>query len=333
LEAGGVKKIDCETSVDSGHEVNFRYVVRIAHTWLATGTLRYERMDSLKPSANKWKKNKHERNALVIVLSTVIAIAFAMSISLFYLNIFVWKRRASGQLRGLVYTLVAFICFLILYADRLPLVPLSVRDILELLPGIDHADVLFGSPSVALWALLFIFILRAAIFIRLFVVPAIALSDEEYGAPDQVESRTNDETAPVLACAALICVGTALLGSLYALTAIETSLIALGFVGLYVAKPFIQKLNRIVATVIGSIRIGLSYVGMALSTMLIATIVPIARLERWRRGLSEDDEGFYRAIAVRIKDGQDRARLRIANERKKLRDSNSEESKREVRAA
>ena len=196
-------------------------------------------------------------------------------------------------MRGLVFTVIAVVLYLVLYADRLFVVPIGLRDLLQWLPGIDHADVDFSSPVWALWLLLGVYVVRVGIFVRLFIVPSVAMSDEEFNAPDQIEKRTNDHTAPVVAYVAFSCVAGALAGSLYGLPAWGSVLLVLGVMGLYLLKPLVKYFRTIFAKAYEYASTAAQMIGSALSTVIIEIIAAIARLERWRSSGSPDDTTVF----------------------------------------
>ena len=254
------------------------------------------------------------------ILSVLVLVAFALSIVLFSLNVFSWDRQGNGQIRGLVFAALGAILYAILYADRIPFIPIRLRNVLEWLPGVNHQDLLFASPEWSLWVLCGIYVLRAAIFTRLFIVPAITLNDAEYNAPDQIEARANDATAPILAYVAFSVVAGALVGALYGLMSWAGVLLAIGIGALYFLKPLVQRMKKVVATAYAYFIIALRVVGAALSTAIIEVVLVIARIERWRSSESPDDQNYYEQLAKRLITAREEARQRNAAERARMRE-------------
>lgn len=138
--------------------------------------------------------------AVLTVVATAVAVALLVSTMLFVLEVFFRRRDIPGQVLGLVLSLFGDVAFVIVSADRLPGQPMAVRNLVGFLPGSTTA---FASSVAGLAVLVVVYVLRALIYYRLFIVPAMKLSDAEYNSPHQLEERANDYTAPVLAFTAL----------------------------------------------------------------------------------------------------------------------------------
>jgi hypothetical protein len=254
---------------------------------------------------------------VLTVVATVVAVALLTSTLLFVLEVFFRRRDMPGQVLGLFLSLCCDVVFVIVYSDRLPGRPTGLRDVLANLPG--TTTVTFASSAVGLVALVVVYVFRAWIYCRLFVIPAMRMSDHDYYSQEQVEQRANDFTAPVLAFVAFaVCVSSGLSGA-YALPGWVGVLIWIGLIALYFGTRYLQALRRYLRSAGIYLRIALRNVQIFASRFIIAVIVAIGRAERWRTSQPGNDQVFEARLRRRLDDVVRRAQDANARERGTLR--------------
>ncbi len=249
----------------------------------------------------------------------VIAVALVLSTVLFGIEVFVKGRGPKGQGIGLVFSLLAVPLYFIAFSDKFPGHPIGPRNILLVLPGATKADIAFSSSVIILILLVLTCALRLVIYTRLFIIPALTMTEAEYRSRGQVERRANDLSAPVLAYLALALVVTTIVGGVYALPAAAGAVIFVFLLLLRYAYPYLRQLRKSLLWLEVHVRILARELWLLASRLVIWIVVMIVRLEKWRAQPQAGDELFFRRLEARLHQSAARARRNIDREREKLR--------------
>lgn len=251
--------------------------------------------------------------------TVVLLISVVLSTMLFGVEVFIKRRGLTGQGTGFIFSVIAVPLFIIAFCDKLPGRPLSPRDFLLILPGVTHADAEFSSSAVILCALIVTYALRLGIYTRLFIIPALTLSEVEYHAQEQVEQRANDLSAPVLAYLTLALVVTANLAGAYGLSGVAGTVVCIALLFIYFGSRFLRLLKHSLIWLAVQFRITVRQFWLLASAIVVRVIYVIGVLERWRRQPQPGDERFFENLTRQLHQSQRKARLRIARERELLR--------------
>ncbi len=249
----------------------------------------------------------------------VIAITLVISTVLFGIEVFVKGRGAKGQGIGFVFSLVALPLYFIAFCDKFPGHPSGPRNILLILPGVTKADIAFNSSAIILLLLVLTYALRLGIYTRLFIIPALTMTEAEYRSRGQVEKRANDLTAPVLGYVTFALVTTAIIAGVYALPAVGGAAFLVLLLLLYFASPYLRHLRNSVLWLMVQIRIAARELWLLASRLVVGMIVLIGRLERWRRQVQPGDERFISGLEAMLRRSAARTQRNIEREREKLR--------------
>lgn len=155
------------------------------------------------------------------MLASAVALCFLWSVVLFFAAVFLRER---DQEDGFHWALAGAVLFFVVFADRLPVELMWLRDSLTFLPWVSAEAHLFDSSLFALGLLLVVYLFRIALFYEL------VLREPDGGT---FEEKANDKVAPALSyyCFAICLV--ALLSPLYGMDALGTGLLCLGLVVAY----------------------------------------------------------------------------------------------------
>ena len=257
---------------------------------------------------------------IISIITVIVGLSLLLSTALFAIEVFA-KHNRRGQTLGFVFSVLAVPLYLIAFCDRLPGRSLQPRDVLLTLPGVDNAHAHFASSVPILIALIATYALRLGIYTRLFVIPALTLSEEEYNQQDQIQQRANDLVSPVLAYFTFALVLTAIIAGAYALPAFGGGIVMLGLVGIYLFSSFLYKLERSFYWLVVQARIAVQRLWLLGSTMLVYVIVGIGKMERWRRRHLQgaDDEQFFERLEESLRQSQRKAMAKIEHEQQLLR--------------
>lgn len=210
---------------------------------------------------------------MITVLTLLVAAGFIWSIMLFFAAVFVRERR---QEEGFSWALAGALIFFVTFCDRLPGGWTGPRRILEILPGVSHADALFRSSSAAIVVLLIVYLLRIAVFYRLFFRGGEAIER------DAERELVNDYVAPVLSYACFVVCATALLSPLYILGPILTVvLVAVLILEFYI--PILTRLVRRISDLAKLAVLALGNARLAIGRGLVLFVKWTATSARWRR--------------------------------------------------
>jgi len=253
------------------------------------------------------------------ILAVIIAVAVILSTALFFVEVFIKRHNMSGQVIGLVFSAIAAVLYFVVFCDRLPGSPEGPRKLALLLPGVQTGDIHFSSSVAVLVALTITYALRLGIYTRLFVIPALTMSDEEYNSPDQVEVRVNDLSAPVLAYLTFALVASALISGVYHLSAGAGVGICFLLVLLYFGSSYLRNIRNSVIWLVVQTRILIRNFWIQASRLVVYTILIIGRLESWRRRVQPGDEQFFAGLEDRLRRSERKARLKNEEEKELLR--------------
>lgn len=251
--------------------------------------------------------------------AVVVAIALILSTALFGIEVFVKGRGAKGQGIGFAFSLVALPLYFIAFCDKLPGHPTGPRNVLLVLPGVTKADITFSSSVIILILLVLTYALRLGIYTRLFIIPALTMTEAEYRSRGQEEKRANDLTAPVLAYLTFALVATATIAGVYALPVVAGAAICVALLLIYFGSPYLRHLRNSFLWLMVQIRIGARELWLFASRLVVEIIVLIGRLERRRRQVQPGDERFISELEAMLRRSTARTRLNIEREREKLR--------------
>lgn len=207
------------------------------------------------------------------VLGTLVAACFIWSLVLFFAAVFVRDRE---QEEGFSWALAGALVFYTLYCDRLPGHWTGPRELLTILPGVDHAGAHFHSYTPALFILLAIYALRMAVFYRL-----VGYQHDNKGRQEDA-LILNDFVAPVLSYACFLVCAAAVVSPLYSLGPVLTILL----VAVGIAEHYMPILTRIFRRIADLAKLMIAAVGkawIALRRNLVRLVKVIAESERWRR--------------------------------------------------
>jgi hypothetical protein len=251
------------------------------------------------------------------VLTVFCMVSFLASLTLFCVEVFVKGREKPGQVVGLTFAALGLVLFLGTYSDGLPGNPSVLRHILRILPG-GPSSLAFLSSSAALVALSVVFVLRAFIYVRYFVYPALTLSDEEYLSPERVEERANDFTAPILSYGGFAIVASAALVGIYGLPEGAGLGIFVGLELVYFLSRIFYDLIKYLRRLWVEIRVAFRTMWNLVNDVVIVIIVVLGQLERWRTRRPAGDEEAFRAL-LQARLGASRAKTQARNERDRAR--------------
>lgn len=253
------------------------------------------------------------------LLATILMFAIFLSTLLFGVEVFIKRRGMTGQGIGFVFSIIALPLYLIAFCDELPSHPMALRDFLLVMPGVVRADA-FTSSFAILIALTVTYALRITIYTRLFIIPALTLSEAEYNAQDQVEERANDLTAPILAYLTLALTITANVAGAYDLPAAAGAVLCVALLLLYFGSVYLRNFWNSLIWLAVQFRIAVRQLWLLASAIVVWAIFALGKLELWRRGhLQPGDELFFDRQIRRLQESQEKARIRIARERELLR--------------
>jgi hypothetical protein len=187
------------------------------------------------------------------------------------------------------------------------------------LPGVTKADAAFSSSVVILILLVLIYALRLGIYTRLFIIPALTMTEAEYRSRGQVEQRANDLSAPVLAYLTFTMVTTAIIAGAYALTVAAGAAICVFLLLVYFGSPYLRHLRNSLLWLMVQLRIAAREFWLYASRLVVGTILVLGRMEIWRRRAQPGDEQFVSGLEERLHRSEARARIKIEREREKLR--------------
>lgn len=171
---------------------------------------------------------------MTTILSVLVAVGFLWSLSLIITAVAVKDRRQEA---GFGFTLTAFAVYSIVYTDRLPGHSVTLRRVLDVLPGVDARTRLFHSSAVLLIVIAVIYAYRAFAFYQLYinVEPGQLAGDTNH---DGVVDNIDDYFILVVSYATLAACVVSLLRPAYELNAVGTALL----VALLAAAFFIRRL-------------------------------------------------------------------------------------------
>jgi hypothetical protein len=255
----------------------------------------------------------------VNVAAVVIALSILLSTILFGVEVFIKQRGMEGQVIGFVFSIIALPLYLIAFADRLPGDPSSLRNILLIIPGVTQSSVDFSSSLVILLALVVTYALRLGIYTRLFIIPALTMTEEEYHSRDQVEQRANDLSAPVLAYLTFALIVTAIIAGVYSLPAAVGALVWVLLMVIYFGSSYLRHLRNSLIWLAVQFRIMVRQFWLYASTLVVATVLVMGYMESWRRRQQPGDERFFENLADRLRESQRKAKAKIDHERELLR--------------
>jgi hypothetical protein len=258
-------------------------------------------------------------NVLIDLAAVAIAVSVLLSTALFIIEVLIKRRHVSGQIIGLIFSLIVVPLYFIVFCDRLPGHSLGLRRILLLLPGVYQANIQFSSSVAILIALVVTYALRLGIYTRLFVIPALTMSEAEYRSRDEVEYRANDLTAPVLAYLTFALVLTAMLAGSYGLPPASGAAICVLLLLLYFGSSFLRNLRNSVIWMAVQFRIFLRNVWIYTSRAVVYFVLVIGRMEAWRRRQQPGDEQFFQSLTERIRQSERKAKAKNEEERELLR--------------
>jgi hypothetical protein len=254
------------------------------------------------------------------VLASILIFAIFLSVLLFGVEVFVKHRSMTGQGISFIFSIIALSLYLIAFCDELPGHPIGLRDFLLMLPGVTRADAAFTSSFAILIALAVTYALRITIYTRLFIIPALTLSEAEYNAQDQVEERANDLTAPILAYFTLALMITANVAGSYDLPAVGGAVLCVALLLLYFGSVYLRNFWNSLIWLAVQFRIAVRQLWLLASAVVVWAIFVLGKLELWRRGhLQPGDELFFERQIRRLQESQQKARARIIRERELLR--------------
>jgi hypothetical protein len=260
--------------------------------------------------------------------AAIIGISMLLSIGLFSIEVFVkrrWrssqKRRGmSGQAIGLVFSLIAAPLFFIAFCDKLPGHPIGLRDALLALPSITKANAAFGSSVIILVVLVLTYVLRFVIYSRLFVIPALTMTEAEFNKRDNVEERANDLSAPGLAYLTFALTLTAVIAGAYALPVAVGIVMCLGLVAIYYLSSYLYNLEKSLIWLTVQVRILARRLWLIASRLVVLAILVIGRMEAWRRRQVPGDQLFFEKLENSLRQSQLKAAAGIARDQEILRD-------------
>jgi hypothetical protein len=254
----------------------------------------------------------------VEAIAVLIAVCFLVSTSLFAIEVFIKQRDFVGQGLGLSFTILGLLIYAAVYCDRLPSLPDRTRDLLEVFPAHDQGMGAQVSPRLELILLLILYLLRFAIYIVLFVVPAITMPEDQYRSAIEVESRANDYTAPLLAFTALALAIAGASRLAYDFSVVEQVFLFVVLMLLYFASSFLYDLRQRLISLAVSISILARDLLIALQVVILWIVLGLGRLERWRRRTRADEDLFMAHLEQRLREARQRNQQRNAQARRKL---------------
>jgi hypothetical protein len=257
-------------------------------------------------------------HAILEIVAAIVAIALIISTVLFAVDIFVKGRRGSRI--GFVFSAISLPIYFAAFADDLPSNPLGFRDIIFLLPGIHEFNKEFRSSTLILILLLLTYALRLGIYTRLFVIPAFTLTQAEYHSREQIASRANDLSAPVLAYLTFALLVTALIAGAYRLPFIAGIFLCIFTLLAYFASPYLRNLRRALLLLMVECRIFVLHFWLYMGAFMIQVVIFLGKLEMQRRRPQPGDELFFRELAQRMRRAERKIRAKIAEEHEQLRD-------------
>lgn len=249
----------------------------------------------------------------------IIACALLLSTVLFGIEVFVKGRGSKGQGIGFAFSLIALPLYFVAFSDKFPGHLAGPRDIVQALPGVTTAHVAFSSSVAILIMLVLTYALRLGIYTRLFVIPALTMTEAQFRSRGQVERRANDLSAPVLAYLTLALIITAIVAGAYALPASVGVAICVLLLLFYFGSPYLRHIRRSVLWLEVQIRIAAREIWLNASRLVVGIIIVIGKLERWRRRAQPGDEIFIGGLEERLRRSEARARQNIERERERLR--------------
>jgi hypothetical protein len=249
----------------------------------------------------------------------VIAVALVLSTVLFGIEVFVKGRGPRGQGAGLVFSLFAVPLYFIAFSDKFPGHPIGPRNVLLVLPGATKTDIAFSSSAIILILLVLTYALRLVIYTRLFIIPALTMTEAEYRSRGQVERRANDLSAPVLAYLTLALIAVAIIAGVYALSAVAGAAFFVFLLLLRYAYPYLRQLRKSLLWLEVHVRIAARELWLLASRLVIGIVVIIVKLEKWRLQPQAGDELFFRRLEARLQESAAKAKRNIERERDRLR--------------
>jgi hypothetical protein len=254
----------------------------------------------------------------VAAIAVLIGLCFLVSTGLFAIEVFIKRRDFVGQGLGLSFTVLGLLFYAAVYCDRIPSLPDSTRNLLDALPAHSQAMEMRVSPRFELLLLLILYILRFAIYVVLFVVPAITMPEEQYSSAIEVESRANDYTAPLLAFTALALAIAGASRVAYDFSISQQILLFVVLMLLYFASSFLYDLRQRLISLAVSISIAARDLLIALQVIILWIVLGLGKLERWRRRTPGDEDLFMANLEQRLRDARQRNQQRNRQARQKL---------------
>jgi hypothetical protein len=210
---------------------------------------------------------------MMTILTVLVAAGFIWSVVLFFAAVFIRERQ---QEEGFSWALAGAVVFFLTFCDKLPGHWTGPRRIVEILPDVSHAGALFRSSGVVIVILLVVYLLRVAVFYRLFFRGGEAIEHD-----DDAEI-VNDYVAPVLSYGCFVICAAALLSPLYSLGPILTPLLVAALILEYYV-PVITRLMRRISDLAKLTIIALGNARLAIGRALVLVVKWTANSARWRR--------------------------------------------------
>lgn len=244
--------------------------------------------------------------------ATVVAVGLVASLVLFILAVMGRPRTGAGQVQGLLYTVATLPLFIFTYSDRLPLDGLTASL---------RTSRPFTSSFTALILMAVVYLIRTGVYLQLFLLPAIRLSEKEYYSQDRIEARANDYSAPLFAFVNLDLVAAAALAGLSSLPFWVGVAMFVGIFAIYTFFAFLADLRVPFIWMVVQVTILARALATYVSSGLTYIVIIAAKFERWRRRGSRDLDEFIIRMEqklaksrrdARTADEKDRERLRAA---------------------
>lgn len=244
---------------------------------------------------------------MFIGLLALLALAmYVISALLYGVEVFIKRRALVWQGTALILTLVGIGIFSAVYGASVPAV----------FTGHEPRAVVTYWPELVFVTLALA--VRLAIYVALFVVPAVTLSDEEYLSDAAIEERANDQTAVFLAYLPFA-------GSLSAWLAFSFNqppwlrVAQMGVIlAVYFLTSFLQDLRKMIITLAVELQLAFASILNGFYVGVLKLVEGIVWLERLRRR-EVDENLFLLRLERQIHDAQIRNGHRQAAARERLR--------------
>lgn len=180
------------------------------------------------------------------VLAVVVGICFLWSLILILVALFTRDRHQEA---GFGFTLVGAGLYLVAFCDRLPGRSIGPRRVLEVLPGVERADVLFRSSLAVLIVIAVVYLYRVQSFYELYFH-----DDEQDIDGDGVPDEVDDPFIRIVSYVTLVAVAMAVLQPVYHLGAVATAFLTL----ILLFGFFIKQLSVVVELLVDGFRLVIS---------------------------------------------------------------------------